>query len=244
MRGYRMVMLVLTMLGAQSVFATQMLNGTREGTVNLVPSSSQYSLAKKGTWPEDWYAFYNKLYWEGKGTWSLAPTKFTPHSSGPDWVAFTSALHPVLFFFQGEEFSAGPLRGTGFAGFGQPKGQTVNLDAPLTVAPKPLVCNSDFRSDQLAFRLNGVRYAFACQISKDNIASVSLSQGDTKQLLYQGRDTGWTSIWVGDLDRDDRLDFIDDLTMEDRGCSRVWLSSKAKPGTLVEKAAATREDCD
>lgn len=240
MRRYLlMVMLALTVLGAQSVFAAQMMHGTLKGIVNLVPPSSQYSLAKKGTWLEDWYALYNKLYDQGRGTWSLTPTKFTPHSSGPDWVAFSSALYPVLFFFRGKEFSADPLRGTGFADIGQPKTKAINLDVPLVVAPHPLVCNSDFRPDKLAFQLNGVRYAFTCQISKGTeFIKVHLNQGATKQLLYQGQYVQWSTYWVGDLDRDNRLDFIDNIVMEHGGCSRVWLSSKAKPGALVEKAAA------
>lgn len=73
-------------------------------------------------------------------------------------------------------------------------------------------------------------------------AKLVLAFGDTNQVLYSlegcGNDAGWSLVWAGDLDGDDKLDLYVNVNQHYNVSERrLFLSSQSKNGQLVKEIA-------
>ena len=75
----------------------------------------------------------------------------------------------------------------------------------------------------------------------ENSLNLILETNEVKQEIFKldmVGDATWNLIWVGDLDGDDKLDLVADLpTFYNFSQKRLFLSSQAKDGKLVEQVA-------
>lgn len=98
------------------------------------------------------------------------------------------------------------------------------------------------------FQFGGVKYTFRVKEgltkSKKKILALILETEETSQIVdyisyYESGDYVGNLLWVGDLDRDGKLDFyMDEYTYEKGGFgSGLYLSSEAEKGKLVKDVA-------
>lgn len=89
------------------------------------------------------------------------------------------------------------------------------------------------------FVLNGRRYT----LSNSNGKLSLISQGTSQPLFDYSEefDNNATIVWIGDLDRDGRLDLIVDASDHyNVGELRLYLSGRARSGSLVKLVASRR----
>lgn len=103
-------------------------------------------------------------------------------------------------------------------------------------------------NSQKNYEFNGEKYNLRVEnnISSDEYlgkgSKLILSQGGTEQILSYLKDgcndCAWNVFWVGDLDRDGKLDFYFDLTSHYNVMDKkLFLSSQAEKGKLVKYVA-------
>lgn len=98
------------------------------------------------------------------------------------------------------------------------------------------------------FEFNGAKYSLFVEdsgkeegdhLTKDS--RMMLSAGNQKQTIYKPEgcsDCSWDLCWVGDLDKDGKLDFMLNLTSHyNSTCHTLFLSSQAKKGEIVRDVA-------
>lgn len=104
------------------------------------------------------------------------------------------------------------------------------------------------RTYRREFDFNGAKYALFVEdsskeggdyLTKDS--KMMLSAGNRKQIIYKPEgcnDCSWDLCWVGDLDKDGKLDFMLNLTSHyNSTCHTLFLSSQAKEGEIVRDVA-------
>jgi len=98
------------------------------------------------------------------------------------------------------------------------------------------------------FDFNGKKYTLAVEDSTaedgewlTEKSKKVISQGETRQTIYQTdrcSDCSWDLCWVGDLDKDGKLDFLFNLNGHyNSTCHRLFLSSQAEKGEIVRDVA-------
>jgi hypothetical protein len=93
------------------------------------------------------------------------------------------------------------------------------------------VPESDF--DGNAMKFDGERYDL---VVNEEDGAVTLRSGRRSQPVGEGG-LVWTVQWAGDLDRDGKLDFVVSLDGDNTWGMELFLSSLARPGELVHRAA-------
>lgn len=98
------------------------------------------------------------------------------------------------------------------------------------------------------FDFNGEKYTLFVEDSSTadgeyltGESKMVITRGKTKQIIYETdycSDCAWSLCWVGDLDRDGKLDFMFNLTPHyNSTCHTLFLSSQVKKGEVVRDVA-------
>ena len=93
------------------------------------------------------------------------------------------------------------------------------------------VPESDF--DGNAMKFEGERYDL---VASEEDGAVTLRSGRRSQPIGKGG-YRWTVQWAGDLDRDGKLDFVVSFDGDNVWGLELFLSSLARPGEMVHRAA-------
>lgn len=123
------------------------------------------------------------------------------------------------------------------------RGKVITLFSQTDADENNLMLNG-FAKD---FNLNGTNYTLKVVSNNqaneylDDTSKLVLVSGKTEQVVYKSggcNDCGWSLYWVGDLDKDGKLDLFADINHHYNVTTRrLFLSSQAKEGKLVKEVA-------